>query len=95
MWNKNWEREWEDEFMLQHDWANYPDTQQTKQEHCDQEGYKLKGCIAKNIGRVKDKIIKAFQRKGKMGSGKVIKRWRNKIEAYDEGNKYRSANLSP
>jgi hypothetical protein len=57
MWNKNWEREWEDEFMSQHDWAYEPDTQQTKQQHCNREGYKLKGCIAKNIGRVKGEIM--------------------------------------
>ena len=89
MWEKGWEKEWEKEFMTMHGWSYDSKIKENIQNTCEQQGYEMKGCITKILKQVKGEIVKGMQKQGQtQGHGKMIKKQRDKGEAYTEDKKY-------
>jgi len=61
-----WEEELEAIYMSKFDITYNEDSKKVMQEQCKRKGYKMKGCIAKNIAMVKHELVKQVQKAGRV-----------------------------
>ncbi len=87
MWKKGWEKQWGKDFMTTNGWS-YDEKVTNIQNTCGCKGYNMKGCVAKNIKKVKGQIVKEMGKQGENCHGKMVKKHRDNSEAYTEDNKY-------